>query len=229
MSYNFTMTETDVTKAIPTVGLKQKEFIELVQKLLMASAEHAVFNGNGKLLLGLLGEIRKGSKKHAATFIGAVVSLTPIKYDKKEDSFFFSQDKAINIAKLQGWELKKPGNGAQFSEADRTRLTDIVKARIGAVKWTDYKPDAEKKPEKSVDEKKADVLKKLSKIKEEAEALGLDIGGTAVTESSNTPVFDEQDAFLVNLVASAKEDPSVYKRLQALAAEMAAEALKSAA
>lgn len=181
MSYTFSMTEDALAAGIKKIPDSKRAFVNEVQSLLKAGVEYAVLKQNGKYLNDILAAL----DGRMAAVAGRYMSATGMPFEFKDSKLAFKQTRALAILKNLGKQVDKPKAGEQLPEWALEALLLGVLGTMSGNMWDSEAVKADKearkaaKAEKSTEEIKAALKKKIDKAIKEAKEAGLDASDVA--------------------------------------------------
>lgn len=181
MSYTFSMTEDALAAGIKKIPDSKRAFVQEVQNLLKAGVEYAILRQNGTYLNNIL-EALDG---RMAAVAGRYMSATGMPFEFKDGKLAFKQARALAILKNLGKQVDKPKAGEQLPEWALEALLLGVLGTMSGNMWDSEAVKADKearkaaKQEKSVEEIRAALKKKIERAVKEAKEAGLDASEVA--------------------------------------------------
>lgn len=181
MSYTFYMTEDALAAGIKKIPDSKRAFVQEVQNLLKAGVEYAVLKQNGKYLNDILAAL----DGRMAAVAGRYMSATGMPFEFKDGKLAFKQARALAILKNLGKHVEKPKAGEQLPEWALEALLLGVLGTMSGNMWDSEAVKADKearkaaKAEKSTEEIRAALKKKIERAVKEAKDAGLDASEVA--------------------------------------------------
>lgn len=181
MSYTFSMSESELDAGIKKIPDSKKAFVNEVQRLLKAGVEYAILRQNGTYLNSIL-EALDG---RMAAVAGRYMSATGMPFEFKDSKLAFKQARALAILKNLGKTVDKPKAGEQLPEWALEALLLGVLGTMSGNMWDSEAVKADKearkaaKAEKSTEEIRAALKKKIERAVKEAKEAGLDASEVA--------------------------------------------------
>lgn len=238
MSYTFSMTEEALANGIKKIPDSKRAFVQEVQSLLKAGVEYAILRQNGTYLNNILDALNG----RMAAVAGRYMSATGMPFEFKDNKLSFKQARALAILKNLGKTVDKPKAGEQLPEWALEALLLGVLGTMSSNVWDSEAVKADKearkaaKAEKSVDEIRAALKKKIEKAVKEAKEAGLDASEVAPDDlirviPSAAPAAPAVSAEMQNLIRVLQpyEGTAIMATIMAQVADILASTTKKAA
>lgn len=241
MSYTFSMTEDALAAGIKKIPDSKRAFVQEVQNLLKAGVEYAILRQNGTYLNNIL-EALDG---RMAAIAGRYMSATGMPFEYKDSKLAFKQARALAILKNLGKHVEKPKAGEQLPEWALEALLLGVLGTMSGNMWDSEAVKADKearkaaKQEKSVEEIRAALKKKIERAVKEAKDAGLDASEVAPDDlirvipsaapaTEQAPAISTEMQKVINLL-SPYEGTEVMATVLTTVADILAASVKKAA
>ena len=194
MSYTFKKSQEEILTGIGTIGLKQSEFVALVQDLAVCSAEHGIMERNGTLLEKVLAEVH--GRFH--TCIREWLTREGVPFTVKDGKVKFAWAKAKAIALAAGHTDWTPDTDKP-SDADLAILAKVCQRALGRLEGVVWNEKIKQAGSEARAANKADpekIRKRMTSALKDAEEAGVD-----VSDLLPSPELDENLAKIAKMLA----------------------------